>query len=309
MEQVLAAKKRKNKLNNMSTVAAICVYVPVVVFLLACLLPFIMVLSTSFSESKQIEEFGVSLFPRGLSFDAYKTIFIYPDEILLGYKNSIIITLIGTLCNVALCIMAAYPLSKLDFKFRGMLSLSLFLSTAFSAGIVPQYMLYKNILHIYNTWWVLILPQIGNVGHVIFLRVFFQAIDNTYYEAARIEGANEFGIMWKIAVPLIAPGIATVTFYSVLMYWNDASSALYFLDPASTEYMPISVYITRMSQLIIFLQDVQKGMYPGISLGDMDIPEYTLQTAVVVITVAPMLCVFTFFQKYFVRGLTTGGIK
>ena len=308
MEQTIKRRKNKSKLQRMSVGAAICIYGPVVLFMLACLLPFIMVVSTSFSESELIKEYGVNLVPRGWSLDAYKTIFIYPDEILNGYKNSIIITVVGTIGNVVLCIMTAYPLSKLDFKYRGVLSLALFLSISFSAGLVPQYILYKNYLNIYNTWWVLILPQLGNVGHVIFLRVFFQAIDLPFYEAARIEGANEFTIMWKIAVPLIAPGIATVGFYSVLMYWNDATSAIYYLD-SSSSYMPISVYITRISQLIVFLREVQAGVYQGISLGDMQIPEYTLQTAIVVITVAPMLFVFTFFQKYFVRGLTTGGIK
>ena len=308
MEQTIKRRKNKSKLQRMSVGAAICIYGPVILFMLACLLPFIMVVSTSFSESELIKEYGVNLVPRGWSLDAYKTIFIYPDEILNGYKNSIIITVVGTIGNVVLCIMTAYPLSKLDFKYRGVLSLALFLSISFSAGLVPQYILYKNYLNIYNTWWVLILPQLGNVGHVIFLRVFFQAIDLPFYEAARIEGTNEFTIMWKIAVPLIAPGIATVGFYSVLMYWNDATSAIYYLD-SSSSYMPISVYITRISQLIVFLREVQAGVYQGISLGDMQIPEYTLQTAIVVITVAPMLFVFTFFQKYFVRGLTTGGIK
>lgn len=308
MEQTIKTKKNKSNFDRMSVGAAILVYGPIIIFMLACLLPFIMVLSTSFSQSKLIEEYGVSLFPRGWSLDAYKTIFIYPDEILNAYKNSLIITVVGTICNVVLCIMTAYPLSKLDFKFRGVLSLTLFLTTAFNAGVVPQYFLYKNYLQIYNTWWVLILPQMGNVGHVIFLRVFFQAIDAPYYEAARLEGANEFTIMWKIAVPLVAPGIATVAFYSVLMYWNDATSAIYFLDTSSS-YMPISVYITRMSQLIVFLREVQAGVYQGISLGNMEIPEYTLQTAIVIVTIAPMLCVFTFFQKYFVRGLTTGGVK
>lgn len=305
MEQV---KKKKSKFGHMAPLTAVLVYGPVILFALMCLLPFIMVVATSLSDSDLILKYGSSLFPRGFSIDAYKTIFLYPDDVINGYINSIVITVVGTLGNLFLIIMTAYPLSKLDFKYRNFLSLTLFLTISFNAGIVPQYLLYQMYLHIYDTWWVLILPQMGNVGHVIFLRVFFQAIDAPYYEAARLEGANEFIILWKIAVPLVAPGIATAAFYSVLMYWNDATSALYFLS-TSSKFMPISVYITRITQLIVFLKDVQAGKYPGISLGDMKIPEATLQTAIVVITVAPMLTVFTFFQKYFVRGLTTGGVK
>ena len=302
-------EKRKNKLKKRFSCGLVFgVYIPLVLCVIFCIVPFIMVLSTSFSESKQIEEFGVSFFPRGFSTDAYGTIFKYANDIYLSYLNTLIITVLGTIGNVALGVMTAYPLSKMHFKYRGIISFALFLTVSFNAGIVPQYMLYKNYMGIYNTYWVLILPLLGNVGHVIFLRVFFQAIDKSFFDASKIEGANEFVNMWKIAVPLVAPGIATVAFYSVLMYWNDATSAIYFLDTTS-KYMPISVYITRMSQLIVFLREVKAGVYPGITMGDMEIPEYTLQTAVVVITIAPMLTVFTFFQKYFVRGLTAGGVK
>ena len=184
----------------------------------------------------------------------------------------------------------------------------MFLTTSFGAGLVPLFIWYQKFLHIYNTWWVLILPNSANVGHIIFLRVFYQAIDGAYYEAARIEGANEFTMMFKIATPLVAPGVATIVFYSVLMYWNDASSPIYFLDPSSS-VTPISVYMTRISQLIVFLREVKAGIYPGITLGDMEIPEYTLQTAIVVISVLPMLSVFVACQKYFVGGLTAGGVK
>lgn len=301
-------KKRNNSLQHW-TVGSVCgVYLPLLIFALLCLMPFVMVVSTSFSESDLIEEFGCSFFPRGWSIDAYKTIFIYPDQILNCYLNSIVITIVGSVLNVFLTITVAYPISKLDFKFRIAITFVMFLTTAFGAGLVPQYILYKSYLHIYNSWWVLILPQCASVGHIIFLRIFFQAVDGAYYEAAKIEGANEFTVMFRIATPLVAPGVATVAFYSVLMYWNDATSALYFLDTDS-KFMPISVYITRMSQLIVFLREVKAGVYPGISLGNMDIPEYTLQMAVVVVSVAPMLFVFSFFQKYFVSGLTTGGVK
>ena len=303
MEQV-----KIKKLKHWSVGAVFGVYVPIIVFALLCLLPFIMVVATSFSESDLVKEFGCSFLPRGWSVDAYKTIFIYPDQILNAYLNSLIVTVIGSILNVILAISVAYPISKLDFRFRSVITFIMFLTTAFSAGLVPQYILYKSYYNIYNTWWVLILPQCANVGHIIFLRVFYQAIDSAYYEAAKIEGANEFTIMFRIATPLIAPGVATVAFYSVLMYWNDATSALYFLDNGS-RFMPISVYITRMSQLIVFLREVKTGVYPGISLGDMEVPEYTLQMAVVIVSVAPMLFVFSFFQKYFVSGLTTGGVK
>ena len=299
---------RKNKIKKWSVLSIVGVYAPLILFAFLCIVPFIMVISTSFSQSKLIEEFGCTIFPKGFSLDAYKTIFIYPDEIIQAYSNSILITVVGTLLNVFLTITVAYPISKLDFKFRSLITFSMFLTTSFGAGLVPLFIWYQKFLHIYNTWWVLILPNAANVGHIIFLRVFYQAIDGAYYEAARIEGANEFTMMFKIATPLVAPGVATIVFYSVLMYWNDASSPIYFLDPSSS-VTPISVYMTRISQLIVFLREVKAGIYPGITLGDMEIPEYTLQTAIVVISVLPMLSVFVACQKYFVGGLTAGGVK
>ena len=132
MEQV-----KIKKLKHWSVGAVFGVYVPIIVFALLCLLPFIMVVATSFSESDLVKEFGCSFLPRGWSVDAYKTIFIYPDQILNAYLNSLIVTVIGSILNVILAISVAYPISKLDFRFRSVITFIMFLTTAFSAGLVP----------------------------------------------------------------------------------------------------------------------------------------------------------------------------
>ena len=141
---------RKNKIKKWSVLSIVGVYVPLILFAFLCIVPFIMVISTSFSQSKLIEEFGCTIFPKGFSLDAYKTIFIYPDEIIQAYGNSILITVVGTLLNVFLTITVAYPISKLDFKFRSLITFSMFLTTSFGAGLVPLFIWYQKFLHIYK---------------------------------------------------------------------------------------------------------------------------------------------------------------
>ena len=300
--------KRKQLTDRMGVGTGIVIFLPIVLFAVFCFVPFLCVVSGSFSNSDLLRELGVSLLPRGFTVSAYQMVFFSPDDIVNSYLLSIGLTALGTVLNVLLTISVAFPLSRMDFRFRGFVSIYLFITIIFSGGLIPQYILYKQYLRIYNTFWVLLLPNLVTVGHIIFLRVFFQAIDASFYESARVEGASEFRIMLQVATPLILPGVATVAFYNVLLYWNDSVNAMYYLD-ASSRLVPISIYITRISQLVNFLKEVQSGAYPGVDLGGIEIPEHTLVYAVAVVTTLPMLVVFAFFQKYFVRGLTTGGVK
>ncbi|MGN1099728.1 MAG: carbohydrate ABC transporter permease [Christensenellales bacterium] len=298
-----------NRITHRKSFGALCaVYIPIFLFFIFCLIPFICVVSGSISSSDRLYEEGIALLPRGFSLDAYRVIFRFPEDIIRSYLTSIFIVVVGTVLNVYLTISVAYPLSKMDFKYNRIISFLLFFTVIFSGGLIPTYILFSQYLHIYNTIWVLILPGLVNVGHIVFLRMFFQQVSPGFYESARLEGANEWKIMMKIATPLVLPGLATVAFYNVLYYWNDSINAIYFLD-TSSKIVPISIYITRITQYIVFLQEVKKGVYVGVDLGGMEVPESTMIYAVAVVTSLPMLMVFSFFQRYFVGGLTTGGVK
>ena len=143
------------------------------------------------------------------------------------------------------------------------------------------------------------------VGHLVLLRAFYSSLPESLYEAVKIDGASEFTIFFKIATPLIIPGIATVSFYSVLTYWNDPFTAMLYTD----DYVPVALYLTRITQYIEFLKYAQQNGFAGVDFSDLTIPEDTIVYAIALATTAPMLCIFAAFQKYFVRGLTTGAVK
>ena len=293
----------KSKLKHMGVKDALIVYIPVVLFVLLCLLPFIALLSSSFTNSAYLKEHGVTLIPVDFDTGAYQTIFLYPSSILKSYGISIVVTVLGTVLNLFLSIMVAYPISRSDYKYRNIVSFILYVSMIFNAGLIPTYIWFRNYLRIFDTIWVLILPSSCIVGYVFLLRVFFAGVPLEIAESARVDGASEYRILWQIATPLILPGIATVAFYTVLFYWNDPNSALYYTD--NQNLTPIALYMSRISNYIEALKWLaQTGQSP-----DFEIPEDSLVFATAIVTSGPMLFVFAFFQKYFVSGLTSGGVK
>ena len=287
----------------MSVKDAIIIFTPIILFVILCLFPFVALLSSSFTSSAYLKEYGVVLIPSNLSVAAYKTVFMYPESILKAYGISIVTTVVGTVINLLLSIMVAYPISRPDFKYRNIVSFILYISIIFNAGLVPTYIWYRNYLQIFDTVWVLILPSSCIVGYVFLLRTFFASVPNEIAESARIDGASEYKILWMIATPLIMPGIATVAFYTVLFYWNDPNMALYYTD--NQNLTPIALYMSRISNYIESL----KWLAQTGSTVNFEIPEDSLVFATAIVSCGPMLFVFTFFQKYFVSGLTSGGVK
>ena len=297
------AINKENKIKKMKVVDALIIYVPIIIFVLMCLFPFISLLSSSFTGSDYLKDHGVVIFPKEFSVAAYETVFMYPASILRAYGVSILVSVGGTVLNLVLSIMVAYPLSRQDFKYKSVVSFILYFSMIFNAGLVPTYIWYRNYLNIFDTIWVLILPSSCIVGYVFLLRAFFAGVPNEIAESARIDGASEYRIVWTIATPLILPGIATVAFYTVLFYWNDPNMALYYTD--NPNLTPVALYMTRISNYI----EALKWWASTGGATNFEIPEDSVVFATAIITCAPMLFVFTFFQKYFVSGLTSGGVK
>ena len=287
----------------MSIKDGILIYGPLLLFVLLCLIPFIALLSSSFTDSKYLKEYGVTLIPVQFNLSAYETIFMYPASILKAYGVSILATVGGTVVNMILSIMIAYPISRTDYKYRNIVSFFLYISMIFNAGLIPTYIWYRNYLHIFDTFWVLILPSACIVGYIFLLRVFFTGVPMEIIESAQVDGASEYRVLWQIASPLIMPGIATVAFYTVLFYWNDPNYALYYTE--NVDLTPISLYMARISN---YLEALKWISIQNPSL-NFEVPEDSLVFATAIVTSGPMLFVFTFFQKYFVQGLTSGGVK
>lgn len=304
-KEVLDLYKPKAKKAHYKPLEAILLFGVIILFCIFVIVPFMILISGSLSDSELIGKTGVWFFPKGFSLDAYKVVFAYPGDMLKSYLISVIVTVGGVILNLLLVCPVAYAISKKEFIYGKAVTLFFVFTIMFNGGFVSNYILFRNYLHIFDTLWVLILPPAGMVGHMILLKVFYSALPPSLYESACIDGASEFRTFLRIATPLIIPGIATAAFYSVLFYWNDPQSAMLYAD----NLIPVSLYLTRITQYIEFLKYAQQNGFAGMDLSNMVIPEQTLVYAIAVATTAPMLCIFTVFQKYFVSGLTAGSVK
>ena len=297
---------KKAKIKKFTVGEAIVIYGVIVFFMLCVVIPFAVLIFSSLSGSAAIRKNGARPWIQSFSLDAYKVVFLYPQDMLKSYLVSIVVTVAGTVLNVALTSMSAFAVSRPSFRGRNIVSFYYTFTIMFQAGFVPSYIWYsERYLNILNTYWVMILTPAFMVGHMVMLRAFYSALPAELYEAVKIDGAGEFTIFFKIATPLIAPGIATVCFYSVLAYWNDAFTAMLYTD----DYVPVALYLTRITQYIEFLKYAQQNGFAGMDFSNMTLPEDTLVYAIALVTTAPMLCIFAAFQKFFVRGLTTGAVK
>ena len=295
-----ASKKKRNRFTPLEGIVIIGF---LALFVLVVLVPFIVLLASSVSDSETLRTNGARPWVQNFSLLAFRLVFERPGDMVESYGISILVTVVGTILNLFLCMAVAYAISRPSFRYRKAVTFYFTFTIMFQAGFVPQYILYKNFLPIYNTLWVLILSPCVMVGHIIMLRAFYAAVPGELYEAARIDGANQYSVFFRIATPLIVPGIATIAFYSVLTYWNDPSTAMYFAD----DLTPVALYLARLSQYIEFLKFAASNT--SLNLSAAEIPEDTLLYAVAVATTAPMLLIFTLFQKYFVGGLTSGAVK
>ena len=283
----------------------VVIHISVAFFAICCIVPFVMVVAASFSNEERLLAEGVGLMPRGISLNAYKYVFKFFDQVLQAYGVSIFVTVVGTVLNMAFMLPFAYAISKPSFRYRRILTFFMFFTVMFSGGLVPSYMLIKQYLNMYDTIWVLIIPLLVQPSNIILLRVFFQSVPTSLFESAKIDGASEYRQLWSIGMPLIIPGIATVTFFSVLMFWNDSYTAIIYIE--DTRLIPIQIFLTQMSQYVDYIKK-NLGLAGGL-LNASDVPSESILYAMCVVAAGPMIVLFSFFQKYFVRGLTAGSVK
>jgi putative aldouronate transport system permease protein len=268
------------------------------------LFPLLMIISISLSNEVDIINHGFSLIPHRLSLSAYDVIFKRPDKLLNAYKVTLFVTTVGTALSVLISSMMAYPLSRRDFIFRRFLSFYLFFVMLFSGGLVPIYILITRYFRLQNTYTVLILMHIVNPFTVFLIRANFQKIPTSLIESAKIDGASEMRIYWRIIIPLSTPVLATVALIVALGYWNDwFTSVLYITKP--------KMYSLQMLLKVMMedLSTVRRDMMSSEMLRDIQVPTENLRMAMCIIAIGPIIILFPFLQKYFVQGLTVGSVK
>lgn len=280
-------------------------------YALACIIPLLLVFSISFSDETSILANGYKLFPEVFSVKAYEVLFRDFDQILYSYGISIFVTVVGTIGGVALTAFYAYPLSRRDLPYRNGFAFFIFFTMLFGGGLVPWYLVYVNILDLKNTVWVLIIPLLMSPFFVLVMRTFFSnSIPTSILESARIDGAGELRIFASIVLPLSLPVLATVALFSTLNYWNDWYLSMIFISDNKTISLQYLMYRTLLDiQFLTSNSNIASQISSAGGASVLDLPNKTLQMAMAVVGIGPIVLAYPFFQRYFVKGLTVGAVK
>jgi putative aldouronate transport system permease protein len=270
---------------------------------LFCLLPFLLILAGSLTEESAIYKYGYNLIPKEFSIDAYAIILKTPISIIRAYGVTIAVVAIGTSAGVFITAMACYVLSQPDFKYRKVFSFIIYITSIFSGGLIPLYILMVRYLHLKDNILALILPLFITAWNIFLLRSFMREVPFSIIESAKIDGANEFIIFIRIVIPLSIPGLITIGLFQALYYWNDWMQAMLYINDKNL--YPIQYYLYNM------LHKFQSMNTSFISSGIIlpRIPTESIKMAMTVIATGPIVFLFGFAQKYFIKGLTVGSIK
>jgi putative aldouronate transport system permease protein len=267
---------------------------------IACLIPMLLIISISLSDERAMALEGYSLLPVGFSTFAYEYILREPGQILRAYFVTGVVTAAGTLGGLILCSLLAYPLSRKDYKLRGPLSFYVFFTLLFSGGMVPFYILMTRYLGLKDNLLALILPYMVTAWYVLILRTSFAQLPVELLDAARIDGAGEWRIFFQIVLPLSKPVLATVGLFFILRYWNDWFLALLFMN--KPDFYPLQYLLYVLMANINFMASNPQTT-------GMPIPTQSARMAMAVLAFGPALFSFLLLQKYFIRGITIGGLK
>lgn len=285
------------KIFNVCNVLFMCVMI------LITLYPLLYVILASFSESsKLMAHQGLLLKPAGFSLAAYASVLKNPN-ILTGYKNTLIVLVVGTCLNLFLTGMAAYVLSRKNVLLNSFFTMLIVFTMFFSGGMIPAYLIIKG-LGITDTYLAMILPSAISTYNLIIMRTGFSAVPDSLEESAKIDGARHFTIFWKIVVPLAKPTIAVILLYYGVAHWNSWFYAMIYL-PTRRDLRPLQLILRD----ILIDNSTNSMMDSGTSAGDMESVSETIKYAVIVVSTVPILVIYPFIQKYFVKGVMIGAVK
>lgn len=297
----MVSTKKKNKIQESfgERMYSFVVYALLTVFCLLIVIPLLHIISGSFSDPMSLLRGEVGLLPKGLTTSMYEKVF-KDSEIWQGYWNTIVYTVVGTLISVALTACGAYPLSRKDFFGRNVF-MGLFVFTMFfTGGMIPTYLLVKG-LGMLNTMWALVLPSAVSTYNLIIMRTFFQtSIPGELTESASLDGCNDLGIFFRIVIPLSAPIFAVMVLFYGVAQWNSWFPALLYISDRT-------LYPLQMVLREVLIQSDISNMAG--STGDVEVIGDGLKYATMVVATLPIMCLYPFLQKYFVKGVMIGAVK
>ena len=297
------AKKNRIDLCLSDRIMRDIVYALMFLLILIILYPLIYVVSSSFSSGEAVSTGKVLLWPVEFSLQGYKAVFAY-QQVWVGYRNTIFYTVAGTLLNLTLTIMAAYPLSRKNFQFRNFYMTLFLITMFFSGGIIPNYILMTK-LHLTNTRWSLILSGSISVYNMIIMRTFFQnSIPNELLEAAKIDGITDIGYLLKVVLPLSKSILAVITLYYAVAHWNSYFNAMLYLRDESL--YPLQLVLRSILNVgKVDLSQITDAEIIKQKRGLSDLMKYSL----IIISSAPIIIAYPFVQRFFEKGVMIGSVK
>jgi putative aldouronate transport system permease protein len=289
---------------GISLPSKIILHLAFVLYTILCIGPLLLVLAGSFSNESDILKYGFNFVPPEISLNAYRLILGNGSEVLKAYYYTILTTVIGTIVGLLLTASLAYPLSRKDFKYKNQFSFYVYFTMLFNGGMVTMYLVYTQLIPLRNTIFALIIPGLMGAFNVLLMRTFFaQNIPDAVVESAEIDGASVYRIFLMIVLPLSKPALATVALFSGMSYWNNFFFNMLFINDGRINNLPYLLYrITQQIQVIN--QNPELAMRLGGSL-----PDETARMAMVIVTIGPIIFLYPFLQKYFIKGLVVGAVK
>lgn len=295
-------KGSKIKKSRGEIIFDVIVYAIAALFCIYCLYPFAIILGSSFETESNFATYGFPIIPKDFTLKAYQMV-LGDSQIFKAYGVTIFTTVVGTLFSMFLTITMAYPLSLKKVKFRNVITFFVYFTMLFGGGLVPSYLLISKTLNMKNNLFVLIIPVAFGAWNMFLMRNFFNGIPGELAESAYMDGANDFQILAKIILPVSVPGIATISLFYALGYWNQWFNAMLYIEDANL--FPLQYLLMRMLRNVEAMREMARTT--GVSMGE--IPTNSLRMATTVVAIGPIVLLYPYVQKFFTSGLTVGAIK
>lgn len=311
---VSTKKKRKNqpdgfeRFNQISTPMNVILNIIFILAALVCVVPVLLVVAISFSAESSITEYGYRFIPKIVSFEGYSYLASQSTMILRALGISLFVTIVGTVIGVLLTTLMGYVLSRTTYKLNNFLTMVVFIPMVFNGGLVSTYAVNTQLLGLKNTVWVLILPLCVSSFNVVICRTFFKTtVPESLIESAKMDGASQLKIFFKIVLPISLPVLATIGLFLCFAYWNDWYQSMLYIDDSKLYSLQalLNGILTNIQML------ARNAAAMGGSAAEIiaNMPQEAARMAIVVIIVLPIACAYPYFQKYFISGLTVGAVK
>ncbi len=302
--EITVVKSKKKKFSIPQLILGIILSL----YTLFCLLPVVLVFIVAFSSNDSINNKGFSYFPTAWSLEGFEYVFRYGKQLAVSYGVTISVTVIGAFLGLLLMSLYAYAISRKDFRMRKFFAAYMIFPMLFSGGQMANYVIFTQMYHLKDSMLLLILPLCVTTMNVIILRTYVAtSVPDELMDAARIDGAGEYRTFFQIALPLMKPALAAVGFMMATAYWNDWQNALLYIT--SETKTPLQLLLVRIQRSIEFLLNSKDISSSALAAMQNNIPQYSCIMATVIMVVGPILVVYPFFQKYFIKGLTVGSVK